>query len=258
MSNLLKDKDYNRDLRAQILICSIREEEAASEILKNLLRLVKPNSKTLDNKSSSLSFKNKIDLLYDIDDLNKDDYTSLLKFMEIRNQFIHNPNCSSFNDLEKESPDSAKYLKATFENKIEDSEKSYVESFRKLFTRTLGLLLVLNLEYTKGSTNEMHRFIDAKTLENFDLIFKAAYDHWLNVKMQNPPAFIGLFPNEGNSIEDVKDFERYLQFYILEEKIKLLDKIINSEVTSKDIFVRRADLLKEFKKEQSKISEKGN
>jgi hypothetical protein len=72
------------------------------------------------------------------------------------------------------------------------------------------------------------------------------------------PAFIGLFPNEGNSIEDVKDFERYLQFYILEEKIKLLDKIINSEVTSKDIFVRRADLLKEFKKEQSKISEKGN
>jgi hypothetical protein len=41
MSNLLKDKDYNRDLRAQILICSIREEEAASEILKNLLRLCK-------------------------------------------------------------------------------------------------------------------------------------------------------------------------------------------------------------------------
>ena len=77
MRNLLKDKDYNSMLRAHILVCSIREEEAASEVLKSLLRLVKPETKTLDNKSSSLSFKNKIDLLYDIDDLNKEEYTKI-------------------------------------------------------------------------------------------------------------------------------------------------------------------------------------
>ncbi len=87
---MVREKTYNEALRSRVLICSIRAEDSASDILISLLRRVRPDSKTLGNKSSSLSFKNKIDLLYDIDDLTKEEYTSMLKFMEIRNQFIHN------------------------------------------------------------------------------------------------------------------------------------------------------------------------
>jgi hypothetical protein len=256
MSDLFKDKDYNKPLRAHVLICSVREEEAASEAIKSLLRLVKPESKTLDNKSSSLSFKNKIDLLYDIDDLNKEEYTSLIKFMEIRNQFIHNPNCNSFQDLEKEAPELPKYLSTQFKNETEDKEKSYLESFRELFMRTLGKLLVLNLEYRKGFTNEMIRYIDAKALENFDSILATANELWKEQKEKYPIPAFPMFPHFHNSEQDVKDFEAYLKIAVGREKIKVTETIINKEVTEKDVFQRRANLLEDFKKEQAELEQK--
>lgn len=250
MANPFNDRDYNEPLRKYVLICSIREEEAASEVIKSMLRHVKPESKTLDNKSSSLSFKNKIDLLYDIDDISKEEYTHFLKFMEIRNQFIHNPNCNSFTDLEVEAPDLPKFLSAQFKNEIADKEKNYFESFKNLFIRTLGKLLVLVLEYRKGFTNEMVRFIDAKTLENFDSILSTANDLWQEQKEKSP---IIPFPRFINSDEDIKSFTEYLKIAVGREKIKVTESIIKKEVTEKDVFQRRSALLEDFKKEQHEL-----
>ncbi len=56
-----KQKNYNKKLRSQILIMSVRVEEAAGKAVKSLLRTVKFESKTLGNNSSSFSFKNRID-----------------------------------------------------------------------------------------------------------------------------------------------------------------------------------------------------
>jgi hypothetical protein len=255
MKNVLNDRDYNKELRGQILICSVREEEAASNVLKYLLRLIKPDSKTLNNKSSSLSFKNKIDLLYDIDDLTKDEYNALIRFMEIRNQFIHNPNCSSFENLGNEAPELSKYLSTNFKNEIVEIENSLSESFKNLFIRTLGKLLVLSIEYRKGATNEMLRYVDSKAIQNFDSIFNAAYNHW---KSNRPSLNPLVFPIFNNSDKEVKDFERYLKYYLLEEQIKNLDQIINDEVTEKDIFQRKAELLADYKKEKSQLEELNN
>jgi DNA-binding MltR family transcriptional regulator len=98
-------KDYNIELRSYILNLALSVEDLSTLIVKSLLRKVKSNSKTLDNKSSSLSFKNKIDILYDLGDITNDAYNQFVKFMEIRNQFIHNPQCNKFVDLETISSD---------------------------------------------------------------------------------------------------------------------------------------------------------
>ena len=103
---------FNIALRSSILLCSIREENEVSKALKYLLRTVKDGSKTLGNKSSSLSFKTKVDLLSDIGDLDKTEYDRLILFMEIRNQFIHNPECNSFADFGKVATETDNKLKS--------------------------------------------------------------------------------------------------------------------------------------------------
>lgn len=253
----LKTKDYNRPLRAYILECSVREEEAASNVIKSLLRLVKHESKTLDNKSSSLSFKNKIDLLYDIEDLNKEAYTNLIKFMELRNQFIHNPNCNSFQDLSKEAPEVSKFLSANFKNDITDFEESQLESFKKLFATTLGGLIILHIEYDKGVKNETFRFIDSTTLNHFDDIFSSALEAWREQKAKTPD-IIPLLMNSINVEKNILEFKSHLEFAILGEKIKILDKIVASEVTQKDIFLRRADLLADYQKRKYELEKEGD
>ena len=151
---------YNIPLRSSILLCAIREENEISRALKYLLRTVRPDSKTLGNKSSSLSFKSKVDLLFDIGDLEKPAYDKLILFMEIRNQFIHNPMCNSFADLAKSAPDTDKGLKNKFTNDITDIEASRWASFGALFIDTFATLIKLRLEYRMGDRYEMHQYVN--------------------------------------------------------------------------------------------------
>ena len=246
-----KENDYNQPLRSQILICSIREEEAAADAVRYLLRTVRPNSKTLGNKSSSLSFKNKIDLFYDIEDLSVEDYNNLIKFMEIRNQFIHNPSCSSFTDLAKEAPETIKFLQNKFSNKITAAEESYIQSFKDLFMGTLAKLLILKIEYRNGYSEELLRFINAKAIDNFSDIYKAAIQSWKETKQPTQNEF-------ANSEQAIKGFEDYLNYWLLDKKIKIADSIISDEINGEDIFKRRIDLMANFKKEQAELISKND
>lgn len=237
---MFKDKDYNGDLRGQILICSIRAEEAASDALKFLLRTVKIDSKTLSNKSSSLSFKNKVDLLYDIEDITKEDYSYLLKSMEIRNQFIHNSDCNSFIELKTQASDTVSFLKSKLGNEIIDEEASLKESFKQLFIRALGKLLILKYEYRKGYTNEMSRFVDASVINNIESIYDSAVE---SLKAQQSSGLApGSLPSYlliKNSDNDLKNLKSLLLMAITSEKIKLFKSIVDKTITEKDIYGRR-------------------
>lgn len=57
------------------------------------------DTKTLDNKSSSISLRAKIDLLMDCGKIDKQTYTNLLHVISIRNQFAHNFESNNFEDL---------------------------------------------------------------------------------------------------------------------------------------------------------------
>jgi len=237
-----KESDYNKDLRSNILIASIRVEEAASNVLKFLFRTIKPDSKTLGNKSSSLSFKNKIDLLYDLEDIEKSDYIDMIKFMEIRNQFIHNPNCNSFEDLTKDFPEGVKYLKAKYPNTEESEELMNQISFINLWKSVLVKLILLKIEYNKGAQEEMQRFVDSMSLKKLDEIYISSFEAWKKAFQSKELPFLGYSSEELEY--EVSDFYRKLQYNLLDEQIKILDSISANEVTSREIYKRRVILKK--------------
>ena len=86
----------NKELRLEILINSLELENQLSKIIARIIRVPKSGTKTLGNQSSSLSFKTKVDLLYDLDRISKSEYNLIILFIEIRNQFIHNLESDSF------------------------------------------------------------------------------------------------------------------------------------------------------------------
>ncbi|WP_417913021.1 hypothetical protein [Candidatus Electronema sp. TJ] len=89
----------NRELRIEILECALKLEANINTLLLELLDI--PDSlkkKSLSGKSGSLSFKNKIDLLSDIEVISDDEYGEFILLMEFRNKFLHDLYCNSFMD----------------------------------------------------------------------------------------------------------------------------------------------------------------
>jgi hypothetical protein len=79
------------EIRKEYLGYSLLLESTTSILLAGLLGVKQPlTSKTFGNKNSSLSFNTKIDLLIDIGALDTGCKNKYQKFMEIRNQFMHN------------------------------------------------------------------------------------------------------------------------------------------------------------------------
>src|SRR5689334_17789694 len=77
-------------------------ESLTSKLIKHLIGLdLYGDTKSLDNKSSSISLKSKIDLLSDCGMIDKESYSILLHIISIRNQFAHNFECDYFEDLPK-------------------------------------------------------------------------------------------------------------------------------------------------------------
>ena len=90
------DKVKNLPLRTEILDIALSLEQNVNSLLLIYLSIEIQERKAITNKSGNLSFKNKIDLLFDLEILNKDEYKYFLLLMEFRNQFLHNIECNSF------------------------------------------------------------------------------------------------------------------------------------------------------------------
>lgn len=83
--------------RNEVLTYALILEGTTSIFLAGLLGIKDPiNSRTLGNKGSSLSFNTKIDMLIDIGALDVDKRNKYQAFMEIRNQFMHNMEASTY------------------------------------------------------------------------------------------------------------------------------------------------------------------
>lgn len=92
-----KPTSINRELRIEILECALRLETNINTLILELLDIPdKVKKRSLSGKSGSLSFKNKIDLLFDLEVINDDEYREFLLLMEFRNKFLHDLYCDSF------------------------------------------------------------------------------------------------------------------------------------------------------------------
>ena len=244
-------KEHIPDPRTLVLNDSLKLESNASLSFKNLLRLARPDSKRLNNLSCSLSFKNKIDLFYEVGDINKTQYLNFVKFIEIRNVFIQNISCCSFSHLSKEGPKLTKFLSANFKNDISDTEKSLAESFRELFIENLSVLFFLSSIYHDAFLADLDRRFESKTMRNFDSIFNSAYAHWKKYKQSQAPT--ALSESFNNLDKEIQNFEKYLKYHFLDEKIKLLEKLTKGNSAQKDMNLKRTELLKKYTSEKKEV-----
>lgn len=183
----------NMSLRSLVLSNSLRIEQTSSDIIKAILRILKEKTKTLGNKSTSLSLKNKIDLLHDLNELTKENYNHLVKFMEIRNQFIHNHDISSFILLGEAYPDLTNYLRRYFPNSTKDLESSLYESYKRLYIECQGTLIVLDMEYRAGIKVDYQRYISMEIDSRFDELCEKAIHSMNKAHSRLPfdPMFFG-------------------------------------------------------------------
>lgn len=90
----------NIQLRSEILEYSLIIENLINDLLLlNLGIYDEKESTRLFNNKGKISFQNKIDLLYDIEVLSKKENSDFKLLMNIRNKFLHDIECNSFNTL---------------------------------------------------------------------------------------------------------------------------------------------------------------
>ena len=211
----------NLELRSEILEASLNLENAVSEFIVALLVIEKEKRKAISNKSGNLSFKNKIDLLFDLDSLNSEEHQKLLLLMELRNQFLHNLECNSFvkaiNFLGSDK--GKKLLKLGNTNELEDLEYQYKSAFGNLKIECLKIV-------TDKIEDRMKQIDDrAKILKGFPESQIFLIDKYFNIikkiieifenNTSNIPEIIRLFDQVEKAItDDVNSFqtsEEYLK-----------------------------------------------
>jgi len=217
-----KWEPQNMALRSAVISKVLRLEQTSSSALRAVWRIFKPNSKTLGNTSSALPFKAKIDILYDLEELDSTNYNHLIKLMEIRNQFAHNPNANSFSSFEEINKDIFKYLLKHRPQELEkeEIEKQLEGSFNELFKITAGNLLVIEIEYGNGLSKQLRQHANDAVVENLDQIWAQALE---KTKSQQMPIY--RFLNTTTDEEQLDSFYNYFRIAMLEFRSAELGKV---------------------------------
>ena len=165
------DKVKNLPLRTEILDIALSLEQNVNSLLLIYLSIEIQERKAITNKSGNLSFKNKIDLLFDLEILNKDEYKYFLLLMEFRNQFLHNIECNSFTyavdilgrDKEKSL---MKFNELDFNT---DKEFIYNHCYRILYSKSIKIVLD-KIRKRKETINEKAKLLTVAVENSIYLI----------------------------------------------------------------------------------------
>ena len=215
-----KWEPLNMELRSWVISKVLRLEQTSTSLIKAILRLFNEKSKTLGDQSSSLSFKSKIDLLYDLEEIEKDEYNHLIKLMEMRNQFAHNHKAISFESLDTINKDINNYLEKIPSKSNESNRESKLQqTFNELFEATLGKLAIIEIEYRSGMQKEIRKHVNDLVVENLHEIWENA----LKMKKESTSTR-AKFPALNNT-DQIERFYTYFQKAISEFKGKELNKL---------------------------------
>lgn len=134
--------DINLALRSKVIHCSLNIENAINELLlKYLLITDKSKTKNFASKKPGINFKNKIDLLFDIDVFDKNELYIVELLMVFRNKFLHDIKYSSFtillNDLDSSIKN--KFLEL-FLNGEMMNEEGYDKAFINLYEKIVEII----------------------------------------------------------------------------------------------------------------------
>jgi hypothetical protein len=244
-----KWEDLNIKFRTEVLTHSLRLEQSASNILKAILRILKEKTKTLGNKSTSLSFKNKVDILHDLDELSKEEYDDLIRFMEIRNQIIHNYECNSFLKLNETNPDLCNFLKKKFPNSEPDQESSLRKSYNELYVVCQGGLLILEKEYVSGLKVDLEKYVAFQVEKRFDELIERTKHNMRKASYRISILSPFLFDNPDNHI---KDFVLALKIEKSKMASEILDDLDENMIKAFRNKVTIDELIKEIETKEDK------
>ena len=134
--------EINLNLRGEILECSLHIEKEINNLTLFLLGIYSDNNKTrVFGNRQGITFKNKIDLLYDLQVLSKEENFDFELLMIFRNKFLHDIDCSSFRSVfEQVDGIKNKFKKFIEEGENIDDEKDCLSAFKRLFSRNLKTL----------------------------------------------------------------------------------------------------------------------
>jgi len=130
--------------RTKVLEYSLKLESFVSYELANLLDMQDyKNSKSLGNGSSSLSINQKLNLLLDVENIDKKEKSTIENFMSIRNQFMHNIDANSFSYVIKKLDGLENKLKKEYPDNFKgnDEEKGFEICIESLFNDSIKILL---------------------------------------------------------------------------------------------------------------------
>jgi len=131
----------NIQLRGEVLEKALTLEDAVNNLVLLYLGIKKEDRRAVGHKSGTLTYKNLLDLLYDIDVLDKKEFQTLLLLMEVRNQFMHNLACDSFEKaIEFLGPDKGKRLLKFNDIGGNTLEDQYSNSFLCLATDAIHII----------------------------------------------------------------------------------------------------------------------
>ncbi|HXD93882.1 MAG TPA: hypothetical protein VNX01_11770 [Bacteroidia bacterium] len=232
--------DLNIPLRTGVLDKALNLEHTVNLILLQYMSIESEERKAITNKNSSLSFKNKIDLLFDLEVFSKDEYKLFLLLMEYRNQFLHNIDCSSFTyaasvlGIDKEKS----LLKFDKETTEKDNESRYKNAFLNLYGEIIKIALEkirqrkqIIEDKSKLLTNLSNKtiyFMDAlqdMMTKLFDL-YEPKYSDTEEIVKLKTQIFqtIGCEIEKIYSAEELKSLQEKLSNSLTSEKIKIFFK----------------------------------
>jgi hypothetical protein len=142
-------------IRTEVLEIALQIEKSITDLLMSYLSVSVEKRKGITNTSGGLNFKNKIDLLHDIQVLNKNEHFRLNLIMEFRNQFMHNFECNTFQDAVGflgTGPEN-KLLEYLTAEEAKDDPKNYELAFNNLFSSAAKMILEKN-ELRNTALNE--------------------------------------------------------------------------------------------------------
>ncbi|WP_374451289.1 hypothetical protein [Cloacibacterium normanense] len=135
------EKKVNLELRSKILFCALNIENVINNLLvKHLLIIDKTKTKNFANRPG-ISFQSKIDLLFDIEVISKEELLTIELLMIFRNKFLHDIKYNSYtlvlNDLDNGIRN--RFFKFLRDEKFK-SENEYDTAFSNLYNKIVAFI----------------------------------------------------------------------------------------------------------------------
>ncbi|MCK5590517.1 MAG: hypothetical protein KAI72_01055 [Candidatus Pacebacteria bacterium] len=174
------NKEINLEKRSKILEYALNIEYEINTLLLIYLGIYEKSSTKLFGNKAGISFKTKIDLLFDIDVLSKEEHASLELLMNIRNKFLHDIHCNSFLTILEQFDNG---IKNRFRKYLDkecqiENEESYDNACLNLYIENIKIVLD-KVKKKKSNIKERADFVNAlfqRNIRTIDLSFNLIED----------------------------------------------------------------------------------